>query len=314
MRVARRHDDRGEQLGAVDETDAAHPRPLAQDGVDRALGAQDTPGSLERGEQRPRHLAAASDRTPDGADVAHRGGERTEPGPGGLRRDSPHHGAVERGGPEHGVVVEVAAQHVGGAATRPPQQRRCSGELAAERDTGQPAHRRRFAGRVEHHADRRHRRLGVSPVAVGLVGHHRRERVDGRLDVVEVRPELGRFGPRHVVLGRLDVEVPESVVGQPEFVDHRRRAEGQVIAVADVHRGAAERLAGRGTARRRSGPRAAACADPPREVGGGDQTVVAGTDHDRIPVPAIPAASHPSAQSLALTCRPTRPGRRSVRM
>jgi creatinine amidohydrolase len=83
---------------------------------------------------------------------------------------------------------------------------------------------------------------------------------------------------------RVDVLVPQSMVGEAELLDHRRRPEREVVAVADVDRGAGEVLAGRRAADliarfdeydRKSGA---------GEVGRGDQPVVAGADDDRVTV------------------------------
>ncbi len=86
------------------------------------------------------------------------------------------------------------------------------------------------------------------------------------------------------MLGRFDVDVLESQILQTELFDHGGGAERQVVAVADVHGDAGELLACCGAAdvgARLDQQRRQAAAG---EVGGGDQTVVAGADHDRIEV------------------------------
>ena len=63
MGIARRHDDRRGDLGAVDQRDAADAVAAAHDRVDRALGPQHAACGLERGEQGGGHLTAAADRS-----------------------------------------------------------------------------------------------------------------------------------------------------------------------------------------------------------------------------------------------------------
>ena len=63
------------------------------------------------------------------------------------------------------------------------------------------------------------------------------ERVDRALDVVEDRPRRLAV-PRRLDLRGLDIEIPEPVLCEVELVDHRRRPEHDVVAVADVDPGA----------------------------------------------------------------------------
>ena len=86
------------------------------------------------------------------------------------------------------------------------------------------------------------------------------------------------------MLGRLDVDVPQAEAGEVEFLDDRRGAEGEVIAVADVHRRACEPFArgraadiGAGFDQQRPHPGSG-------EICGRDQPVVAGADDDGVEV------------------------------
>ena len=110
--------------------------------------------------------------------------------------------------------------------------------------------------------------------------------VEGRLEIVGVRPPRASRSarPREVVLGGFEVDVLESEVPKAEFLGHGSGPERQMIAVADVHRCARELLARCGAtdlgARFDEQRRQA----PTSEVGSGDETVVAGTDHDGVEV------------------------------
>ena len=284
MWIAGGHDDRSGDLRAVDQADAAHPSRLTQDRVDRTLGAQGATLGFEGGEQGPWHFTAAADRPADVADVTHRRGQGSQPGTGRLRRDSPHHRPVQRGRTEHRIVVEVRPQDVGGAAPRPAQQRWRPGEFSTDGHAGEPAYRGRLAGRIEDHSDGRDGRLRVPAISVGLFGQDRSQRLDGRVDVVGVRPRRVRPVPGQVVLSRFDVEVSQTVLGQAEFLDHGSGAERQVVAVADVDRRAGELFARRGSTDvgacfEQQGPQAGA-----GQVGSGHEPVVPRSDHDRVVV------------------------------
>ena len=288
MGVARRHDDRRGDLGAVGQCDAADAFTAAHDRVDLALGPQHAACGLERAEQRGGYLAAAADRSADLGDVAHRVGQRAEPAAGHLGRDAPHHRARHGRRSEDRVLVEERPQHVGGAAPRPAQQRARPAESPPQRELRQAGHGRRLRGGFEDHAYRRHRSSRVAPIAVDLGGEVTSDVVEGGLEVVVVRPSLAgcRTGPREVVLGRLDVDVLEPQLPKTEFLDHRGGPEREVVAVADVHGGAGELLA------RCGAPDVGARLDEQRrhaaagEIGSGHQSVVPGPDHDRVEVAA----------------------------
>ena len=85
----------------------------------------------------------------------------------------------------------------------------------------------------------RSRGSDITAVPVDLVGIGELQPIERAFDVVEERPHRPTV-PRHVLLGGFDVEVPQSVVGEAELVDHRSRAEDRVVTVADVHAGAVE--------------------------------------------------------------------------
>jgi len=109
------------------------------------------------------------------------------------------------------------------------------------------------------------------------------ECLDRAVDVVKDRP-WARVTPCRVDLRRLDVEVAQSVRSEVQFVDDRRRAQGEVIAVTDVDSGPRERLARGGAAD--SGPGlehngAQTCLG---EIGRRHQAVVACSDHDGVHV------------------------------
>jgi len=81
------------------------------------------------------------------------------------------------------------------------------------------------------------------------------------------------------VLRGLDVDVFETVIGEPEFLHHRRRTEGQMVAVADVYGGPSEFLARSGTTDLSTGFDKKRIHTGAGEIGGGHQTVVPGSDH-----------------------------------
>ena len=84
--------------------------------------------------------------------------------------------------------------------------------------------------------------------------------------------------------------------GEIEIFHHRRRAKRQVIAVADVHGCAGERLARSGAAD--GGPRLDEHRSHPGlgQVRGRHQTVVSGADNDRINI----SLSHSAILAAAL--------------
>ncbi len=55
------------------------------------------------------------------------------------------------------------------------------------------------------------------------------------------------------MLRRVHIEGFETVLGQPQFLHHRRGSESQMVAVADVDRRTTERFARSGPADRRPG-------------------------------------------------------------
>ena len=166
------------ELGAVDEADAAHAVALAQDRVDRGSWCAASPPAASNAASSVR---GTSPLPPTGRPTRGRRGasrcQRAEAGARRLRRDAPHHRPVERGGPEHARRGRSSAQHVGRAAgvtsaAASARRRACGAARRAvspRTDGGSQAasSTMRIAG---------HRRLGVPPVAVGLVGQHRGER------------------------------------------------------------------------------------------------------------------------------------------
>ena len=84
------------RLGAVVERHAAHGVALAPDRVTWRPTTQLAAGGQVGGEHGLRHRPAAADRPADPGDVAHRVGERAEPGARQLGADAPHHR------PDHG--------------------------------------------------------------------------------------------------------------------------------------------------------------------------------------------------------------------
>jgi hypothetical protein len=78
--IARRHDHRGGDLGAVGERDTANTRPFTGDGRHLGGRAQRAAELFERREQRARHHAGSADGTTDLAHVAESVGERTQTG------------------------------------------------------------------------------------------------------------------------------------------------------------------------------------------------------------------------------------------
>ncbi len=95
--------------------------------------------------------------------------------------------------------------------------------------------------------------------------------------------------PGHVVLRRIEVEVAQAVGGEVEFVHHRRGAEREMVAVADVDRRAGELLAGRRSADVGPGLEHQRAQAGAGEIGRGDEAVVASADHDGVEVVARPA-------------------------
>jgi len=83
----------------------------------------------------------------------------------------------------------------------------------------------------------------------------------------------------------------QAVIGKGQLLDHRRRAERDVVAVADVHRAAGERLARRGAADRGAGLDDQRAQTGLGEVRRADQPVVPCADDDRIEV-RRPAGRH----------------------
>ena len=115
-----------------------------------------------------------------------------------------------------------------------------------------------------------------------------------RADVV-VRAATTAAGPRRRRRRRLHVEVAQAVRGEVELVDHRRRAERDVVAVADVHAWRRRTARSPPCRRRSGGPRAERAQPGPGQVGGGDEPVVPGADDDRVVVvpAAAPRCRHP---------------------
>ena len=283
MRVARRDDDRCRHLGAVGERDASYARPFAGDRRHRALRAQGASCPFERGEKRARHHAAAADRTSDGADVAQRVGERAETAARRLGRDAPHHRADEESGALQRVDREVFAHHVGRAPAAPPQQRRHTAATLGEHLSCQPTQRRRIVCRVEHELHGRHRGGDVAAVALDLARVVPTDGLQGLLQRVEARP-CGSSAPAHVDLRRVEVEVPQAQIGEAKLLCDGCRAERDVVAVADVHRGPGERLAGRGAADFVSRFDEQRAQPALRQVGRAHEAVVTGSDHDGVVV------------------------------
>ena len=193
MRVARRHDDRRVDLGAVDERRRPRTRSPSQRIESTTLFVRTSP-------------PAASNAAAQGARALHRcrrsvarpwptwripHAERAEPGAGRLRRDAPHHRARHRRGT--GAWRRASKYDRSTSAGRPPcttatasGPRRDGGGAASAR---QPAHRRRLGGGLEDHA-------GSPASPHGRTAGSRRPRpgstaaidVDGRVEVVVVRP------------------------------------------------------------------------------------------------------------------------------
>ena len=104
------------------------------------------------------------------------------------------------------------------------------------------------------------------------------------------------------MLGRIDVEVAQAVRGEVELRDHRRGAEREVVAVADVHGGAGEPLAGGRAADVGAGLEHERAQPGAGEIGGGDQAVVAAADDDRVVVVARPGAGRDVFWIAVMTC------------
>ena len=164
------------------------------------------------------------------------------------------------------VVREERPQHVGGAAPAPAQQDRGAREPScAGRSAVSAVRRRRLVGRVE-------RSCGppgsppaqVAPVAVDLAGQHAADRVErgarrrGGASTTCRRPTPCGAAPAR----RPGTRRPWSA--ETELVDHRRRAERDVVAVADVDGRTAERARWRPCHRRCRVPRRAAPSRPAR--------------------------------------------------
>jgi hypothetical protein len=141
---------------------------------------------------------------------------------------------------------------------------------------------------------------------VDLAGKAPTDVVERRLEIVMMgpAPAFSGAGPRQVVLRRLDIEVSKAETGEVEFLHDRRGAKGEVIAVANVDRGACELLARRRTAdlgagfdQQRSHPR-------PSEICRRDQPVVSGADDDGIEVGGRGGTgSAHGGESLVVRCR-----------
>lgn len=93
--------------------------------------------------------------------------------------------------------------------------------------------------------------------------------------------------PRQVVLGGLDVHVLQTEAGQIEFGHHWGSPKRQVVTVTNVDRCAAEFFAGSGASNSGSSLDQQRAHAGLGEVGSGHQSVVACTDHNRIPVGTI---------------------------
>ena len=277
MWVARRDDDSRRDLGAVGAHHAADRVALAGEVGDLGVEQQDATGSDECPTQGLGHHSAAADGPPDLTDVTNRVRQRAETGAGALGRDAPHHRARHHRRTAQRLGGEEAAHDIGRAAPAPAQQRRRTAAAPGDHLLGDRRDRRRVVGIVEHHLHRRHRRLHVPSVAVDLGRVGAGERVDRLLDVVVDRPHRPAV-PGHVALRRIDVDVLQSVSRQVELFDHRGRAERDVVAVADVDRSTAERLARGRAADRRSGLDQQGAQAGFGQVGGADQPVVTGAD------------------------------------
>ncbi len=288
MGVARRHDDRRRDLGSVDQGDAADLLAAARDRVDQALGPQRSASRLEGGEERGGYPTTATDWPPDPADVTHGVCQRAQPASRQFRGDAPHHRPGQCGRSHDRLVVEVRAQDICSAASGPAHQRARPAEPSSHCEAGESGDGRRLGCRVEDHANGGHGGGEVSAVAVDLRGEVAPDVVEGGVEVVVMRPPRAVMGarPREVVLGRFDVEVLQPVRPQPEFLDHRRGPERQVVAVADVDRRTGELLARCGASHVGSGFDQQRRHAGSGEVGSGHQPVVARPDHDGVVVGA----------------------------
>ena len=286
VRVARRHDDARGHLGAVVELHAAHRLALARDGRDFGVQAHRAAGGLEGQAERLGHLTAAADGAAEGAHMAQGVGERAETGAGHLGRDAPHHRTRHHGRAAQRIGGEELAHDVGGAAPAPAQQGADALAAAGQHGAGETAERGRLAGCLEHQLHRRGGSLQVAAIPVDLTGVGVGERVEGAVEVFVQRPRRAAV-PRHVHLCRLDVEVAQAVIGEAQFFDDRGGSEGDVVAVADVHRAATERLAGSRAAHRAAGLDQQRAQTGAGEIGGTDQAVVACPHHDGVDIVAV---------------------------
>ena len=163
--------------------------------------------------------------------------------------------------------------------------------------------------RVHWHNDRT-RRGRIPPVPLYLARMRRPQRLESPFEVVVEKP--GRSArPRQRELSRIDVEVAEPVLSQIELVGDRCRANGDVVAVADVDPGA-EGVHGRGAAADvRPGLEHDHVEARSGQIRGADEPVVAGADDGDVPLHAAPTAASRSGRGPRRRGRP-RPARRRL--